>query len=661
MTERLLQFIINQKQEAYRVDRPGNLAEAFAAEGLSPIERMTRRFEIMMAEEEPVILPDEQICYLRTRKSVPPIFTDEEWETIRNAKTIHDMGYVNNITPNYEKAIRRGLLALREEADEYGQRTIDAILSLAERYRKTAESIGRDDIAEVLAQVPAHPAHTFREALQFFRILHYSLWYEGNYHVTVGRFDLYMMPYLQADLDRGALDEESALELVRDFFISFNKDSSLYYGVQKGDNGQSMMLGGIDETGRDCFNLLSSLCLKASCMNGLIDPKLNLRVSKDTPIERFVEATRLTRAGLGFPQYSNDDVVIPALIKLGYDPEDAVNYCTAACWEFIIPGVGTEVPNIGVFSYPLVIDRAMRNHLTHCDTYETFFDCVREEIRLRADELCRWYRDINFIPSPFMNVLMDCDLEKGGKYNNFGFHGAGIATAADSLAAIRKYVFDEKSVTAEELIRAVDEDFENSPALLHKLRCEAPKMGCDDDYVDLIATDLMDCLGEALRGKTNAKGGIYRAGTGTAMWYLWDAMKKAAGPDGRRRGESLGANYSVSLFTKVKGPFSVIASMTKQHFENAINGGPLTMELHQSVFQTEEDLTKVAMLVKRFVELGGHQLQINAINPDRLRDAMEHPERHRQLVVRIWGWSAYFVDLHPIYQKHVLERQVYTI
>jgi len=260
-----------------------------------------------------------------------------------------------------------------------------------------------------------------------------------------------------------------------------------------------------------------------------------------------------------------------------------------------------------------------------------------------------------------MNVLMDCDIYNGGKYNNFGIHGTGIATAADSLAAIKKYVFEEQSVSKAELLAAVDSNFENTPELLHKLRFEAPKLGNNDDFVDSIATELLDTFGNALKGKTNCRGGIFRAGTGSAMYYLWHANEIGASADGRKAKEPFGTNYSVSLFAKVKGPVSVIASMTKQHFENAMNGGPLTLEFHQSIFADDDGIQKVGLLVKNFIDRGGHQLQLNTVNLDKMLDAQKHPENHRQLVVRIWGWSAYFVELDKEYQDHVIARQAYTV
>ncbi len=657
----LLEYITTKQHHQYRKEFTADFASEFSEKNLSPIERMSQRFERLMEAETPVILPNEKICFMRTLNRIPDCFTDSEWDEFKSKYYIHELGYMSNLCPNYEKAISKGLLALREESDEYGKRAIDAIIKLSDRYKEAAIKENRMDIAEALERVPRYGATSFREALQMFRIIHFSLWYEGNYHVTVGRFDKYIYPYLKADMEKGIYTKETALNLVEDFFISFNKDSDLYPGVQQGDNGQSMMLGGIDENGNDVYNLLSELCLKASYNNKLIDPKINLRVSKNTPAERFTEASKLTKAGLGFPQYSNDDVVIPALEALGYDHCDAVNYATAACWEFIVPSVGADVANIAALSLPKAVDTAMHKHLCECEAYDEFFKYVAEEIKTMADDICNGIGELWFVPSPFMNVLMDCDIYNGGKYNNFGIHGTGIATASDSLAAIKKYVFDEKTVGKDELISAVDSDFENCPVLLHKLRYEAPKLGNNDDFVDSISTELLDVFSSCFEGKTNCRGGIYRTGTGSAMYYLWHANEIGASPDGRRKGEPFGTNFSVSLFAKVKGPVSVIGSMTKQHFEKVINGGPLTLEFHQSIFSDDDGVEKVGSLVKSFIDRGGHQLQLNTVNVEKLLDAQKNPENYRQLVVRIWGWSAYFVELDKEYQDHVLRRQVYSL
>jgi len=661
MNKELYNNILNKKHHQYRRNVEWTLAQEYAEKGLSPIERMSDRFERLCNEEKAIILDGEQIVFLRTVSNIPAIFTDSEWEDISSKYYIHELGFISNLSPNYYDTIAKGLIKKRETADNYGKRAIDNIIKLSDKYLEEAKKQGREDLIEILSQVPRYPARNFREALQFFRILHYSLWLEGNYHNTIGRFDRYMYKYLKKDMEKGIYTEETALELLEDFFLSFNKDSDIYVGVQQGDNGQSMMLGGCDEDGKDVFNLLSELCLKASCNNKMIDPKINLRVSKNTPVERYIEATKLTKAGLGFPQYSNDDVVIPALEKLGYEHNDAANYTVAACWEFIIPNVGADIANIGAMSYPKAVDIALHNSLEKANSYVEFFGAVRAEIEKECNNICDAIKDVWFIPSPFMNVLMDCDIYNGGKYNNFGIHGTGIATATDSLAAIKKYVFEEKSIDKTELINAIDVNFENTPELLHRLRYESPKLGNNDDFVDSIATELLDAFANALKGKINCRGGIYRAGTGSAMYYLWHANEIGASPDGRRAKEPFGTNFSVSLFANVKGPVSVIASMTKQHFENAMNGGPLTLEFHQSIFADDDGIEKVGILVKNFIDRGGHQLQLNTVNLDKMLDAQKHPENYRQLVVRIWGWSAYFVEIDKEYQDHVIARQAYTV
>ena len=657
----LYDFIVSKKHHVYRHIVDWRLAEEYSAKGLSPIERMSDRFHRVCEEEKAVILDGEQIVFMRTVSNLPDIFTASEWAEIKEKHYIHELGYMSNLSPNYYDTIAKGLIEKRKTADEYGKAAIDSIIMLSDKYLEEAKRQGREDLVEILTRVPRYSARNFREALQFYRILHYALWLEGNYHNTVGRFDKNIYPYLKADMDKGIYTEETALELLCDFFLSFNKDSDLYVGVQQGDNGQSMMLGGIDENGNDVYNLLSELSLKASYNNKLIDPKINLRVSKTTPAERYTEATNLTKAGLGFPQYSNDDIVIPALESLGYDHNDAVNYTVAACWEFIIPNVGADVANIGAMSYPKAVDRAFHNDLIKSETFNEFFGCVKKEIFKESEKICNNIKDLWFVPSPFMNVLMDCDIYNGGKYNNFGIHGTGIATAADTLAAIKKYVFEEKSIQKSELIKAVDENFENTPVLFHKLRYEAPKVGNNDDFADSIAVELLDTFADSLKGKRNCRGGIFRAGTGSAMFYLRHADEIGASADGRKKGEPFGANFSVSLFANVKGPVSVIASMTKPHFKNAINGGPLTLEFDQSVFSDEDGVQKVGLLVKSFIDLGGHQLQLNTVNLNTMLDAQKHPENHRQLVVRIWGWSAYFVELDREYQEHVIARQAYKI
>ena len=649
-------FVINRTHRNLRRDFPQDLAAEFSALGLSPLERMTRRFELLCQAEKPQIQPFEKIVLMRTVRKQPDIFTEAEWADIKAKHYIHELGYVSNLSLDYGRVIGSGLLAVRENADEYGRRVIDAIIDLCDRYKRLAVEQDRRDVVEVLSRVPRYGATNFREALQMFRILHYALWLEGDYHNTVGRFDQYIYPYFKLDMDAGVYTKETALDLLEDFFLSFNKDSDLYVGVQQGDNGQSMVLGGRLEDGSEGFNELSELCLLASRDLKLIDPKINLRVSKATPLEIYEKGTELTKVGLGFPQYSNDDVVIEGLQKLGYDYKDAVNYVVAACWEFIIPNVGNDIANIGAVNFPKLVDEVLRRDLPAGKDWNTLLADVKAAIQAECDRITESIHDVWFVPSPFLDLLRD-----GKKYNNFGLHGCGIASAADALAAVKEYVYDKQTVTPDRLIHALDTDYADDPELLHLLRYEAPKMGCDDERADSLGTLILDSFADALEGKKNCLGGIWRAGTGTAMYYLWYSRDLGATADGRHAGEPFGTNFSPNLFTQVPGPLTDIQSFTKQHIERTINGGPLTLEFAAGIFSREENCRKVAMLVKHFIDRGGHQLQLNAVNLEAMKDAQIHPEAHQHLVVRIWGWSAYFVELDKEFQDHVIARQEYEV
>lgn len=656
MNQKLYQtIVIDRSHRSLRRDLP-EIAEEYAAEGLSPQERMTRRFEWICKEQEPIFLPDEKICFLRTTRNLPDIFTKEEWEQIRSRHYIHELGYSSNLTVDYARVLNKGLLALKENADAYGRRMIDALLGLAERYRIAAAEQGKTKIAEILKQVPAYGARSFHEALQSLRIVNFALWLEGDYHNTLGRFDQYLYPFLEKDMAAGVLTKEEALELVEEFFLSLNRDSDLYPGVQQGDNGQSLMLAGKTKDGSYGFNLLSELSLTASRELKLIDPKINIRVDQDTPDEVYTMCSELTKVGLGFPQYSNDDVVIPGLVELGYAPEDAVEYTVAACWEFIIPSVGRDVANIGALSVPKAVDTCLHRDLAGCKTAEEFYSALSKEIQDNCDAICDSVNNLWFVPSPFQDLLMD-----EPKYQNFGIHSVGLSTAADSLTSIVQHVFEDKDVTAERMLKGVDTDFAQDPELLHLLRYETPKLGTNSEKADDNLVWLLDTIADALKGKKNCRGGIFRAGTGSAMYYLWSADEIGASADGRRKGEPFAANYSISLFTRTDGPFSLLRSMTKPDLSKTINGGPLTLEFHDTIFKTPEAVAQVGQYVKQFVLMGGHQLQLNAVNADTLKDAQAHPEKYPQLIVRIWGWSAYFVELDRAYQDHVIARQEYSL
>lgn len=655
----------NRRHQAFRCGTEG-LPMIYRDSALPDDLRSALRLETALENERPVLLPGERIVFTRTLPALPRIYDDGEWAAISNTYYIHELGNVCNLSPNYAAILREGLNA---QLDKLGgspyhgamRRSIQAVLALTERYRQEAISQGRNDVTEVLALVPAQGAQTFHQALQSLRILHFCMWCEGDYHNTLGRFDQYMLPYLTHDLENNILTEDEAFELVEEFFLACNRDSDLYPGMQQGDNGQSIVLGGMTPDGENGYNLLSEMCLKASAELALIDPKINLRVDKDTPLSVYVLGTQLTRLGLGFPQYENDDVAIPGLMKLGYAQRDARDYAMAACWEFIIPGKGMDIPNIAALSFASVVQDVIRETLLSAASMEDLLTLVDACIRKTVVGIAQSVKNLYVIPSPYLSLFFDGCLEKqrdislGCVYNNYGIHGTGVASAADALAAVEEQVFS-RGLSPRKLLDAMAKDYEGCEALRHAMHEQSPKVGNDDDRADKHLIWLLDRFAEAVRGLCNERGGIFRAGTGSAMYYVWHARELGATADGRLAEEPLPANYAPSLNIRLNGPTSLIRSFTKPDLSHVINGGPLTIEFHDTVFRTADAIEKVAALVQMFVLQGGHQLQLNTVNREQLLDAQAHPEQYRSLIVRVWGWSGYFVELDKCYQDHIISR-----
>jgi formate C-acetyltransferase len=659
---------------------------------LSWPRRAARLVRRQCEAEQVIIEPDEKIVFTSTILGVPPLYPPEEWAQLTAGRTLHELGPVSNICADWDLLLSQGLSGRKQDALATRTRlsddlravefldcaieTIEAVLELAGRYAREARQIGRADIAEILENVPAHRPRTFHEALQSLRLCHAVVWLGGNYHVGLGRFDQYMWPYLKSDLEAGHLTLAEAEDLLAEFFISLNKDSDLYPGELQGDNGQTLTIGGITPDGSPAVNELTRMVLRVSCDIAMIDPKINLRISAQTDLDLLCLASELTRKGLGFPQYCNDDVVIPGLVAHGYALEDARDYIVAACWEFIIPGRGMEVVNTGAVSFPSAADQAIRLGLAAYDDFEGILARVAANVRQQVDQLAEAYERLLLPPTPYYSVFMQgCleqgrDLSDGLKYNNFGIHGACSANAADALAAVKQFVFEDHSIQPEDLLAALEADFSGSEPIRRRLAEDGLKVGCNEAFADNLLVRLFDYLANACEeyGRT-ARGGILRPGTGSAMYYIWLArghpgMREpvvGATAEGRRSGEPFSANLAPSPGVLVRGPISTLQSFARIDYRRVCNGGPITMELSDSVFRDAESIRKVAMLVRVFVQLGCQQLQLNSLSLETLLDAKVHPEKHKNLIVRVWGWSGYFCELAPEYQDHIIARHLYQV
>lgn len=688
---RLRDSVRNKEHARFRQEAPPDVVAEFDADGLSWMRRNARLTRRMCEAEEVVIQPDARIVFTRTVPSVPLVYGDEAWAACFDGGKPHELGPISNICADWGYVLSQGLNGRRQAAEEAREQAdgtpekvefldcaieaIDAVLALAARYASEARGLGRDDVAEVLERVPAESPTSFREALQALRFLHSTVWLSGHYHVGLGRFDQYMISYLDTDLTSGRLTMEGAEELLAEFFITLNKDSDLYPGVQQGDNGQSLMLGGVTRDGQDAVNELTWMVLRVAAEVNMIDPKINLRVTSETDLDLLELAAQLTKKGLGFPQYSNDEVVIPGLVEHGYALEDARDYTVAACWEYIIPGRGMDIVNIGAVSLPAAVNEAILDGLAAGASFEGILERTRENITAQAERVVAQCRNIILPPAPYYSALMTgclergTDLSAGLTYNNYGIHGACSANAADALAAVKQFVFDEERVDASELVNALITDYEGREELRRLLHDEGPKVGNNDGRADAMLTRLFDDLAAVCEAfEDNGRGGIVRPGTGSAMYYVWlargheDMSEPVVGAtaDGRKKGDFFSSSLAPSPGVRSRGPISILQTYSKLDYRRICNGGPITMELSDAVFRDDEAIRKVAMLVRTFAQLGCQQLQLNTLNVKTLQEAKKHPERHRNLIVRVWGWSGYFCELGPEYQDHVIARHMHT-
>lgn len=461
------------------------------------VQNVSALFALRCREERPIVLPDERICFMRSRTALASCCGDTSpgARLVRRilsvpGRVLHRLGLtkgservvdrdVSNTSPDHALFLRDGLngriavAQTRLAAGDPRERpfllaAIDGLNALKDLVARTADEarrVGNVEMAEMLARVPAEPPKTFHEALQSLRILQFAFYLHGSSHCGWGRMDQYLIGFYRDDLAAGRLTREAAKELLEEFFIALNRDADLYPGIQQGDNGQSLMLGGCrPEDGTSAINELTSLVIEAVLETRLIDPKINLRVDRNTPTELLELGSELTKCGLGFPQYSNDEVVIPALVRKGYSLADARDYSVAACWEFVIPGRSLDMVNVAAVSFPAAVDAALRESVAKNDfTVENFRRRIRAEIDRQVAVICS-LREV-WHPAPFLSAFFDGALESGkditevAPYRNLGIHGAGAANAADAVTNAEKVFATESAEGLRRLVSAEDGNF----------------------------------------------------------------------------------------------------------------------------------------------------------------------------------------------------------
>ncbi len=579
--------------------------------------------------------------------------------------------------------------------------TIDAMINFAKRYADLARKMAEEEtdpqrrkeleqIAEVCNWVPAHAPRTFWEALQMYWFIHLGVTLETNVwdSFNPGRIDLWWYPFYKRDLEEGRLTREQAKELLACFWIKVNNQPAPpKVGVTKEQSNtyqdfSTPNLGGLDEYGRPVANELSDLILEVEGELRIMMPNLCVQISEKTPDWLLLKALRIIATGHPKPAIFNTDVIIMEHLRQGKTLRDARLGGPSGC--VTIGAFGKETVGLtGYMNWAKILEITLNNGFDprtrvkvgietgdprKFKSFDELFEAYRKQLKYFIDLkiignniIERLYA--KYIPQPFLSLLIDDCIEKGKDYNNGGpryntsyIQGTGLGTVTDSLTAIKYHVFDRKTFSMDTLLKALSNNFEGEYGILRQiLRNKTPKYGNDDDYADEIAIKLVDTYVELLDGRPNTRGGFYRANLLPTTVHIYFGKVTGATPDGRKAGEPVSEGVSPVQGADRKGPTSVIKSVAK--WDHVKTGGTLlNMKFSPQALKTEEDIRKLAYLIRTFFKLGGHHIQFNVVNADTLRDAQKEPERYRNLLVRVAGYSDFFVTIGKDLQDEIISR-----
>ena len=511
------------------------------------------------------------------------------------------------------------------------------------------------------------PAEHFEEALQ--RILFYNqlLWQTGHGLNGLGRLDKILEDFYFDDLNSGFISQEEAYDLIKSFLRTLHTYYWYKSAALMGDTGQVIILGGKydDEYGEYYFyNDLTYMFIRAIKDLQLPDPKVLLRVSSETPRDLIELSLETINTGIGSPLFSNDEVVIDKMIEFGYDKEDANNYVVSACWEPSAVGKGFEQNNINFISYlkPLneFFDNETEQFLENVNNFGELFNSYKYYLKKDADELVAFLDNIEWNSDPLLSLFIDncneknMDISQGGaKYNHYGITTVGLANTVNSLYAIKKLVFEDRKYSLNELNKMRKNNFKKDKYqdAYNELKSIKPRFGMDDEEILDISNDIIQFLEDCFKDYTNKFGGKIKFGL-SAPSYISAGAEINASFDGRKAGEPLSTH--ISLDTN-KDFTEVLRFASKLDYGGAkFNGNVIDLMLSPDFIKNHSD--KFTDFIYSSIKLGFFQMQMNVVDSKTLIEAKENPEAHPNLIVRVWGFSAYFNDLPEEYQDLLISR-----
>lgn len=592
----------------------------------------------------------------------------------------------------------KALIECCDTAVEFARRYSEAARQIAESEQDEKRKGELLEIARICEKVPGEPAETFHEALQSLWFTHMLVMASEGYPgpgLSHGRFDQYMYPYYKRDMEEGIVDRDTAKELLSCYWIKHNYayDYQGLVGSNQGINsgfGQLMTIGGLDERGEDASNELTLVILEVIEEMNMLEPKPNIRLHAKTPDDLLNRICEMIAKAQGAPFLLNfDENSIKGLRWQGL-PEDRLwDYAPVGCLENTLQGddrSGTVDVNVNLAkAMDLTFNRG-RDPISgkrigprtkapqKMRTYEDF----KEAFEIQLKSMIDYVLDISdladgiraeFEPTPYLSAIVGGCAEKalditagGARHSYITVEGIAFATAADSLSAIKKTVFEDGRVSISELSEAVANDYEGHEVIRQTMLNKAPKYGNDDDFADSIAEYLNKTWTEYVwQKRTPVTKRRYRAGYLSWNYWISYAPTTAATPDGRRKGTHLSNGICPVDGASSKGPTAVSLSVGKVGLETAPNGASHTISLSPALLRDPEHIEKLKAFLRGYCEVGGTALQINVLDPEVLKEAQAKPEEYRNLLVRVTGYNAYFTMLGKEMQNEIIARESHNL
>lgn len=607
-----------------------------------------------------------------------------------------------HIIPSFSKLVNRGLEdiimevrnKIKKDTDNNFYKaaliTLEATQNYILRYAKLAENMSyeeRDEIrkrelleiSRISLKISKEKPSSFYEALQLFWYVNIALQYESNASsISTGRFDQYMYPFYKKSIENG-MDKEFAKELLRCLWLKMNdvvllrsQESAKYFAGFP--TGYTIILGGIDRYGRDATNELSYIVLETYADIKLPQPNIGVRINEKTPRKFLVKTAETIRLGTGIPQVFNDEVIIPGYINRRVSLEDARDYAVVGCVELTIPEKTYGLHDIALFNLLKIMEITLKESKGQIATFDELIGNIKKNISKYVKDMVEGSNIVDeshkeFAPTPLLSSFIEGCIESGkdvtsggAKYNFSGVQGIGIANLSDSLYTIKKVVYDNKEMTLTELLKILDSNYQGYEPLRQRFINKFEKYGNDIDEVDYLGSEILAYYCKEVEKYKNIRGGFFQPGSYTVSAHIPLGEAVGATPDGRLNGEQLAdGGLSPMVGRDKNGPTAVLKSVSKLDNYLTSNGSLLNVKFSPSVLEGDEGIKKLVGFLQAFMRLKLQHIQFNIVSAKTLREAQKHPEKYKNLVVRVAGYSAIFVELNEAIQNDIINRTEHSL